>query len=48
MQASPATGEIDRGKLLLISGEGDMAKCLCHEIDYLDGRLFIDLVEKYL
>lgn len=36
------------GEEIVISGEGDMAKCLCHEIDHLDGRLFTDLVEKYL
>lgn len=32
----------EKGEEVLISGEGDMAKCLCHEIDHLDGILFID------
>lgn len=36
------------GKEFIISGEGDMAKCLCHEIDHLDGVLFIDKVIEYV
>lgn len=30
------------GKSFEITGEGLLAKCLCHEIDHLDGILFID------
>ena len=26
----------------------DMAKCFCHEIDHLDGILFIDKVTEFL
>ena len=31
-----------------ISGEGLLARALCHEIDHLDGRLFKDLAERML
>lgn len=39
---------LDRdGKPFEITGEGLLAKCLCHEIDHLDGILFIDkLIDK--
>lgn len=30
------------GRWVKIRGEGLMARALCHEIDHLDGRLFID------
>lgn len=30
------------GQPLTLSGDGLMAKCLQHEIDHLDGRLYID------
>lgn len=34
---------LDRdGKEVRITGEGLLARCLCHEIDHLDGVLFID------
>lgn len=40
---------LDRnGKELIINGEGDLAKALCHEIDHLDGILFIDKVTEYV
>jgi peptide deformylase len=32
----------EKGEEYTITGEGDLAKCLCHEIDHLDGILFID------
>lgn len=32
----------EKGEEIIINGEGDMAKCLCHEIDHLDGILYID------
>lgn len=31
-----------------ITGENIMAKCLCHEIDHLNGELFIDKVIEWL
>lgn len=37
-----------RGKPLFIPGEGELAKCLCHEIDHLDGILFTDRVFTWL
>lgn len=33
------------GKEFTINGEGLMARALCHEIDHLDGVLFIDRVK---
>lgn len=32
----------EKGQEFIITGEGDLAKALCHEIDHLDGILFID------
>ncbi|MEA5002212.1 MAG: peptide deformylase [Christensenella sp.] len=32
----------ENGKEVTVQGEGDMAKCLCHELDHLDGILFVD------
>lgn len=36
------------GKEFIINGEGDFAKCLCHEIEHLDGILFIDKVTEFI
>ncbi len=33
------------GNPITLEGEGLMARCLSHELDHLEGRLFIDLVE---
>ena len=30
------------GKEFFIEAEGNLAKCLCHEIDHLDGILYVD------
>ncbi len=30
---------------IIVEGEGLLARCLCHEIDHLDGKLYVDLVE---
>jgi len=38
----------EKGEEFMITGEGDLAKCLCHEIDHLDGILFIDKVTEYV
>lgn len=38
----------EKGKEFIITGEGDLAKCLCHEIDHLDGVLFIDKVTEFI
>ena len=32
----------ENGNEIRIRGEGDLAKCLCHELDHLDGILFVD------
>lgn len=36
------------GEEIIITGEGEFAKCLCHEIDHLNGVLFIDKVTEFL
>lgn len=33
------------GETVIIEGEELMARALCHEIDHLDGKLYIDFVE---
>lgn len=38
----------EKGEEFIITGEDDLAKCLCHEIDHLDGILFIDKVTKFI
>ncbi len=34
------------GKLVVLEGEGLLARCICHELDHLDGILFIDKIAK--
>jgi len=34
-----------KGKVFELEGEDLMARCLCHEMDHLDGRLFIDIMD---
>ena len=36
------------GEEITITGEGEMAKCLCHELDHLDGVCFVDKVTEWL
>ncbi|MHB9942934.1 peptide deformylase [Clostridium sporogenes] len=36
------------GKKIILTGTGDLAKCFCHEIDYLEGIFFTDLVTEYI
>ncbi len=31
-----------------MTGEGDLAKCLCHELDHLDGTLFVDKAIEFI
>lgn len=38
----------EKGEEFIIEGQGDLAKCLCHEIDHLDGILFIDKVTEFI
>ena len=44
-QRAVARGFDMRGEPLEIRGEGFMARCLQHETDHLDGRLFIDRLD---
>ena len=40
---------LDRsGKEIEITGEGILARALCHEIEHLEGRLFVDKVLEYI
>ncbi|GAA4654830.1 peptide deformylase [Anaerocolumna aminovalerica] len=32
----------ENGEEVLIIGEDEMAKCFCHEIEHLDGKIFLD------
>lgn len=32
----------EKNKEVLITVEGEMAKCFCHEIEHLDGEIFLD------
>lgn len=34
------------GELKVLEGEGLLARCICHELDHLDGILFIDKIKK--
>ena len=36
------------GEKVTVEGEKLLAVCLCHEIDHLDGKLFKDIVIKYV
>lgn len=38
----------ENGKEMLFTMEDEMAKCLCHEIEHLDGEVFIDKVIEFL
>lgn len=38
----------EKGEEFVIRGEGELAKALCHEIDHLEGILFIDKVIEYI
>lgn len=36
----------ENGKPITVKGKGLLAQCLSHEIDHLDGKLFIDIMEE--
>lgn len=38
----------ENGEEILITGEDEMAKCFCHEIDHLNGEVFIDKVFEFI
>lgn len=37
-----------KGREFEVTGEGLFARALCHEIDHLDGRLYIDVMDREL
>jgi peptide deformylase len=39
------SGFDQHGRPAVVEGDGLMARCLQHEVDHLDGRLFIDRLE---
>lgn len=38
----------ENGEEITLTGEGDLAKCFCHEIDHLNGIVFVDKVIEYI
>lgn len=38
----------ENGEKLILTGEDEMAKCFCHEIEHLDGKVFLDKVIEFL
>lgn len=38
----------EKGEPITIHASGELAKCLCHEIDHLDGVLFKDKITEYI
>lgn len=42
------TAQNENGETIVIEGKGDLAKCLCHEIDHLEGILFTDKVTEFI
>ncbi len=36
------------GEEIILTGEDEMAKCFCHEIEHLDGDIFIDKVIEFI
>ncbi|MPW24245.1 peptide deformylase [Alkalibaculum sp. M08DMB] len=38
----------ENGKEMILTGEGEMAKCFCHEIEHLDGEVFLDKFIEFL
>ena len=37
-----------RGEVFTVNGSGLLAKAFCHELDHLDGKLYIDIAEQML
>ncbi len=38
----------EEGQEVIVNGSGLLAKCLCHEIDHLNGIVFIDQVTEFV
>lgn len=32
----------EKGEEIIVTGEDEMAKCFCHELEHLDGEIFLD------
>ena len=32
----------ENGEKIIVEGEDEMAKCFCHELEHLDGKVFLD------
>lgn len=32
----------ENGRMITVVGEDEMAKCLCHELEHLEGKIFLD------
>lgn len=37
----------ENGEEIILTGEGEMAKCFCHELEHLDGEVFIDKIIEF-
>ncbi|MCM1468724.1 MAG: peptide deformylase [Alistipes sp.] len=35
----------ENGKIFIVEGEGLLARAVCHELDHLDGKMYVDFVE---
>lgn len=38
----------ENGVQIILTGEGEMAKCFCHELEHLDGVVFIDKAIEFI
>jgi peptide deformylase len=38
----------ENGRKRVLKASGEMAKCFCHEIDHLDGEVFVDKVTEWI
>lgn len=38
----------ENGELFEMTGEGELAKCFCHEIDHLNGKVFLEEVIEFI
>lgn len=36
----------EKGNEVILKEKGEMAKCLCHEIDHLNGKVFTEIIEE--
>lgn len=36
------------GKHITLEGEGFLARAFCHELDHLDGKLYTDIMERFM